>query len=212
MKKVPPMSSSYKWLQTAKKLQAIAQTGLEFCHSDYDRDRYKQIRDISLEIMENYTDYQASEIIPFFTSASGYPTPKLDVRAAIFKDNKILLVKEKTDGKWSLPGGWADPDISLSENLVKESYEEAGVEVIPDRIIAVLDREKHNFPPIPYGCYKIFTLCLLKGGNFEENTETSDAGYFAPENLPELSTERNTVEQVKICFRARDPEWKVIFD
>jgi ADP-ribose pyrophosphatase YjhB (NUDIX family) len=202
----------YNWLDTASRLQAIAQAGLEFCHSDYDRDRYQQIRDISIEIIENYTEYEQEEIISFFASDKGYPTPKVDVRAAIFKDQKILMVKEKTDGKWSLPGGWADQHLSLSENIIKESKEEAGVNVEPVRIISVLERKRHNTPPIPFGCYKIFVLCHLKGGEFTENTETSDSGYFPFDELPKLSTERNTYEQIRDCFDSQRNDWEVIFD
>jgi len=202
----------FEWIEIARRLQAIAQAGLEFCHNDFDRDRYQQIRNISVEIIENFTGHGQEEIIQFFASSSGYPTPKVDVRAAIFKEDRILMVKEKQDGKWSLPGGWADQHLTLSENLVKESFEEAGVHVEPGKIISVLDRSKHNTPPIPYGCYKIFVECKLKSGEFSENTETSDSGFFSIEDLPELSIERNTHEQIKDCFKSRDNLWKVKFD
>ncbi len=204
--------NNYNWLHTARRLQAIAQAGLEFCHTGYDRDRYQQIRDISIEIIENYTAYEQEEIIGFFASDKGYPTPKVDVRAAIFKENNILMVKEKTDGKWSLPGGWADQHLSLSENIIKESKEEAGVNVEPVRIISVLERNRHNTQPIPFGCYKIFVLCNLKGGEFTENTETSDSGYFPLNDLPTLSSERNTYEQIRDCFDSQSNDWRVIFD
>jgi ADP-ribose pyrophosphatase YjhB (NUDIX family) len=202
----------YKWIETAQRLQAIAQAGLEFCHTDFDRDRYEQIRQISVEIIENHSEYEEQEVVDLFASATGYPTPKVDVRAVIFNDDKILMVKEKVDGKWSLPGGWADQHLSLSENLVKESYEEAGVEVTPGKLISILDRNKRNYPPIPHGCYKIFVECELKGGSFTKNTETSDAGYFSLDEIPPLSTERITKEQLEMCFEARSSDWKVIFD
>ncbi|MFW5644768.1 MAG: NUDIX hydrolase, partial [Bacteroidota bacterium] len=131
---------TFEWINIARRLQSIAQAGLEYCHSGYDRDRYHQIREISIEIMKNFTGHEKEEIIDFFTSADGYPTPKIDVRAAIFHEDEILLVKEKIDGKWSMPGGWADQHLSLSENLIKESLEEAGVDVAPGKIIAILDR------------------------------------------------------------------------
>ncbi len=203
---------SFEWIGIARRLQAIAQAGLEYSHTPYDRDRYLQIREISVEIMKNFTGYNKEDIIKFFTSADGYPTPKVDVRAAIFNNDKILLVKEKADGKWSLPGGWADEHLSLSENLVKESLEEAGVEVVPEKVIAILDRDKHNRPPIPHGCYKIFVECSLKGGQFSDNTETSEAGFFRRDNLPDLSLERNTPEQIEICFNSRKDGWKVLFE
>jgi ADP-ribose pyrophosphatase YjhB (NUDIX family) len=202
----------YHWLELARRLQSIAQAGLEYCHTDYDRDRYQQIREISTEIIEHYSDYSREDIIRFFASDDGYPTPKVDVRAAIFKDDKILMVREKSDGKWSLPGGWADQHLTLSENLIKESYEEAGVKVEPGKVIAILDRNKRNTPPIPHGCYKIFVHCDLKSGSFNENTETSDSAFYSLEELPELSTERNTSEQIEICFRSLKEKWKVLYD
>lgn len=204
--------NKYKWIETAQRLQAIAQAGLEFCHTDYDRDRYRQIREISVEIIEKYSEYEHQEVVDLFASATGYPTPKVDVRAAVFRDNKILMVKEKIDGRWSLPGGWADQHLSLSENIVKESFEEAGVEVIPGKIIAILDRNKRNFPPIPHGCYKIMVECIYEGGSFSKNTETSDAGFFSLDDLPPLSEERTTREQLEMCFEARSSDWKVLFD
>jgi ADP-ribose pyrophosphatase YjhB (NUDIX family) len=204
--------NKYKWIETAQRLQAIAQAGLEFCHTDYDRDRYEQIRQISVEIIENYSTYEKQEVVNLFASATGYPTPKVDVRAAIFKGDKILLVKEKIDGKWSLPGGWADQHLSLSENLVKESFEEAGVEVTPGKLISILDRNKRNSPPIPHGCYKIIVECTLLGGSFTKNTETSDAEFFSQDDLPPLSKERITEEQLEMCFEARSTDWQAIFD
>lgn len=204
--------NQYSWILTAQKLQAIAQAGLEFCHNDFDRDRYHQIREISTEIIENFTEYEKQEVVDLFASATGYPTPKVDVRAAIFKENRILMVKEKADGKWSLPGGWADQHLSLSENLVKESLEEAGMDVSASKIIAVLDRNRHNSPPIPHGCYKIFVECILHGGSFSKNTETLDAIFFSLDELPQLSEERNTREQIEMCFRALSEDWKAIFD
>lgn len=203
---------SFKWIEVARRLQAIAQAGLEYCHTDYDRDRYSQLREISVEIMDNYSEHEKEDIIDFFASADGYPTPKVDVRAAIFYKDKILLVKEKIDGKWSMPGGWADQHLSLSENLIKEAQEEAGVDVEPGKFIAVLDRNRHNNPPIPHGCYKIFVECKLKGGAFSENTETSDAGFFSLEELPDLSLQRNTKEQIDMCFEARKENWNVVYD
>ncbi|MBE0653652.1 MAG: NUDIX hydrolase [Bacteroidales bacterium] len=207
-----PQSSPFQWITIAQRIQAIAQAGLEFCHNDFDRDRYKQLREISTEIIENHTKYSKQEIIELFATETGYPTPKVDVRAVIFRENKILMVREKLDGKWSLPGGWADQHLTLSGNLVKESFEEAGAVVEPGKVIAILDRNRGNYPPIPHGCYKIFVECKLKEVVFTDNTETSDAGFFSPDSLPELSTERITQEQIKMCFEARREDWKVVYD
>lgn len=204
--------NKYKWMETAIRLQAIAQSGLEYCRNEFDLDRYMQIRSIAVEIIENHSSHEKDEIIGFFASDTGYPTPKVDVRAAIFKEDKILLIKEKIDGRWALPGGWADTHLSIKENLIKESKEEAGVDVLPMNIIAIHDRSHHNYPPIPHGCYKLFVECKLLGGEFSKNTETSDSGFFSLENLPELSTERNVPEQIKLCFEKRGQTNGIEFD
>lgn len=204
--------TKYNWIETAKKLQAIAQAGLEYCHNEFDRDRYFQIQELAFDILEKHSLHQKEEILELFGNDSGYPTPKVDVRAAIFKNGKILMIREKLDGKWSLPGGWADPHLSLRENLVKESREEAGVEVVPERVLAIHDRSLHNFPPIPHGCYKMFVECRLLGGEFRENTETSDSGFFGQEELPPLSTERNVEEQIRLCFEKKGQNGEVEFD
>lgn len=207
-----PQSSPFQWITIAQRIQAIAQAGLEFCHNDFDRDRYEQLREISTEIIETHTKYSRQEIVELFASETGYPTPKVDVRAVIFRENQILMVREKLDGKWSLPGGWADQHLTLSGNLVKESFEEAGAVVEPGKVIAIIDRNLGNYPPIPHGCYKIFVECKLKEVAFSDNTETSDAGFFSPDSLPELSTERITKEQIIMCFEARRENWEVVYD
>ena len=204
--------NSYQWLEIAKKLQSIAQAGLEYSHSQFDRDRYDQIRKISIEILENYTHIEKEKITELFASDIGYPTPKVDVRAAVFHNDRILLVKEKLDGKWSLPGGWADQHLTLSKNLIKETKEEAGLDVKPKKVLAILDRRTFNYPPISHGCYKIFVECALKGGSFRENTETSDSGFFGLDELPPLSTPRNTKEQIEMCFNSRGNNNPVFFD
>lgn len=200
------MSKEPRWLKYAKKLQSIAQAGLEYSTDKYDRERFQQIRDISVSILEDYTEIDSEKIKELFTSEEGYQTPKIDVRAAVIKNNKILLVKEKIDGLWSLPGGWADIDLSLSENLIKEAEEEAGAEVVPKRIIAILDRNDQKTPPCPYSIYKIFVECSLEKLAFEDNMETSAAQFFSKNNLPELSEKRNTIQEIEMCFEAAKKE------
>ncbi|MCU5937171.1 NUDIX domain-containing protein, partial [Clostridioides difficile] len=147
-----------------------------------------------------------------FCNESGYQTPKLDTRAVIFENGKILLVKENT-GKWSLPGGWVEVNLSVKENTIKEVKEEAGLDITADRIIAIQDRAKHNLPIYAYGVCKIFVLCTVIGGTFKENIETTEFSYFSENELPELATEKNTEEQIKMCFEAcRTDTWTVIFD
>lgn len=202
-----------KWLAWAKELQSIAQAGLEYSKDKFDIERFQRIRDLSIEIMGQYTDLDHSKIKSLFANEEGYQTPKVDVRAAIFKDNKILLVREQVDNKWSMPGGWADIDLSLQENIVKESMEESGARVAPKRVIAVLDRNKHMDDSYPYSVYKIFVECDYIDGEHQENIETIESNFFDIDHLPDLSAGRNTKEQIEMCFRAKSEEFfETIFD
>ncbi len=149
-----------KWLEWAIELQSLAQAGLTYGKDVYDIERYERIREISAEILSNYTDLSIDKVKNLFCNEVGYQTPKLDTRAAIFENDKILLVKEN-NGKWSLPGGWVDVTVSVKENTIKEVKEESGLDVSADRIIAVQDRSKHNSPVYPYGVCKIFVLWKL---------------------------------------------------
>ena len=207
------MQKNDKWLQWAIELQSLAQAGLTYGKDVYDLERYERIREISAEILSDMSDIPTETVKNLFCNETGYQTPKIDTRAAIFKDDKILLVCEN-NGRWSLPGGWCDVNISVGENAVKEVKEESGLDVIADSIIAVQDRAKHNLPLYAYGVCKVFVLCSVVGGCFSENTETTGFDYFSENNLPELATEKNNEEQIKMCFdayRAGD-KWKTLFD
>jgi ADP-ribose pyrophosphatase YjhB (NUDIX family) len=202
-----------KWLEWATELQSIAQAGLTFGENQYDRDRYQQIRDLSVNILQEYTGMEHNIIRDLFASETGYQTPKVDIRAAVFNENKILLVNEKIDGKWSLPGGWADVNSSVSESAVRECFEEAGAIVKPKRIVAIHLGNRHNNHNFPFTIYKIFVECELIEYRFAENTETLGSDFFSLEKLPELSTERNTSEQIKMCFEAKNSKlFETIFD
>jgi len=202
-----------KWLEWATRLQSIAQAGLTFGVNQYDLDRYQQIRSLSVEILHEYTGISHEKITDLFASETGYQTPKVDIRASVFKNNKILMVKEKIDGAWSLPGGWADVNTSVSESAVRECLEEAGAHVKPKRVIAIHQADRHYDFPYPYTIYKVFVECELIENNFSENTETLEAGLFAIDSLPPLSTERNTFEQIELCFKARKHElFETVFD
>jgi ADP-ribose pyrophosphatase YjhB (NUDIX family) len=202
-----------KWLEYAKKLQSIAQSGLTYSNDKYDIERFEQIREISVDILNNYTEINHEKLRDLFANETGYQTPKIDVRAAVFKEDKILMVRETNDGKWSLPGGWADIDTSLKEAIIKEVLEEAGLAVVPKRIISILDYRKHHIHPLPYGIYKFFIECELINGQFSENIETSESAYFNFDELPQLSLNRNTNEQIKLCFDTRHKKLhETIFD
>ena len=195
----------------AMELQSIAQNGLTYTKDLFDKERFERIRDISAEIMAMKTGFPIEKVKDLFCNEVGYQTPKLDTRAVIFNEDKILLVKEK--GKWSLPGGWVDYNESVASNTVKEVKEEAGLDVDPIRVIAIQDRNKHNFPKYAYGICKVFVLCMVKGGGFQPNNETIESDYFPLDNLPVLDEDKNIYSQIKMCFDAyRSEKWEVIFD
>ena len=201
-----------QWLQWAIELQALAQAGLTYSKDVYDLERFQRIREISAEIMAAKSDLPLETVSGLFLNEKGYQTPKIDTRAAIFKEGRILLVQEK-DGRWTLPGGWCDVDISVAENTVKEVREEAGLEVKVQRLIAVQDRARHNLPPSAYGICKIFVLCSLVGGQFEENSETVASGFFGIDELPRLSNDKTNAEQIRMCFAAAaDENWQPLLD
>ena len=201
-----------KVTQWALELQSLAQAGLFYGHDDFDKERYQRIRDISAEMMSERTGLPLEKVKDLFCSDNGYQTPKVDTRAAIFNSGKILLVRER-DGRWSMPGGWCDYNLSPAENTIKEAKEEAGLDVVIERLAAVQDRDKHNEPPYAYKIVKIFYLCRVTGGSFVDNIETSDSRYFSVDELPPLAVEKCSEDQVKMCFEAeRDKNWAVRFD
>jgi ADP-ribose pyrophosphatase YjhB (NUDIX family) len=200
-------------VQWAVELQSIAQAGLAYSKNPYDLERFEQIREIAAEIMSEKTGVSLDRVTDIFCSEKGFQTPKLDTRAAIFKDDKILLVKETLTDTWSMPGGWVDVDQSIASNTVKEVKEEAGLDVVADRLVAMLDRNRHNTPPYAHGICKAFVLCTVIGGEFTPNLETYESGYFALDNLPELSVGKNTKAQIRLCHEAYlDEKWQVVFD
>ncbi len=206
------MERNEVWLQWAVELQSIAQAGLFYGKDVFDRERYERIREIAAEMISYKSDISVEKVKSLFCNETGYQTPKLDTRAAIFQGDKILLVKEK-NGTWSLPGGWVDVTVSVKENTVKEVKEEAGLDVTADQVIAVQDREKHNLPVYAYKVCKIFVLCTVVGGQFEPNTETVESRYFGMDELPVLAAEKNTEEQIKMCFEAHFADhWQTLFD
>lgn len=157
------MSEWDKWTTWAVELQSLAQAGLTYGHDVYDLERYTRIREIAAEMMAEKTDLPVEKVRSLFCNETGYQTPKVDTRAAVFQDGKILLVHEK-NGTWSLPGGWCDVNQTIGENTEKETLEEAGFRVHAERLIAVQDRNKHNEPPYAYGIVKVFLLCELVSG------------------------------------------------
>lgn len=204
---------SKQWLAWAKRIQALSQSGLAFSKDIYDIERYEELRDISIEIMAAHTELEIDKVRDLFANETGYQTPKVDVRGVVFKNNQILMVKENIDGKWSLPGGFCDVELSPTENVVKEIKEESGFDVVPIRLVALLDKNKHPHPPEAYHYYKIFILCEIIGGKPTAGIETNNINFFGEHNLPQLSTNRNTESQIKMLFEfLRNPEKETIFD
>ena len=206
-------STNYAWLDMAKRMQALAQSGLEYSDNKYDRDRYQQMRQLSLEIMHDFTELKMDKLVGIFASEQGYQTPKVDVRGVVFRGNQILMVRETIDGNWSLPGGWADVGLTPSEVAIKEVWEESGLVVVPERMLAVLDKNKHNHPPDMFHIYKIFILCRETGGELKGGMETSETGFFGPDKFPPLSVPRITTEQISLMYEYKnDPLKPASFD
>ena len=202
-----------KWLKWAIEIQAMAQSGLAYSHDVYDKERYERLREISAEMLAERSDIPLEKVKDLFCNESGYQTPKLDTRAAIFKDGKILLTHEN-NGTWALPGGWCDVLESVRSNTVKEVKEETGLDVKAVRLIALQDRNKHNVPTYAYGICKVFVLCEIVGGEFVENIETTEIAFFDFDDLPEnLANEKTNKEQIRMCFAAyTDENWQPLFD
>lgn len=195
------LTLKYDWLELAQQLQSISQAGLAYSKDAFDIERFDQLRGISRDIISNHSNLSEQDLKLTFTNERGYPTPKVDVRSVVFKENKILMVKEKMDGLWALPGGWADIGVSPSENALKETKEESGFTVKPIKVIAVLDRSQHSHPPSIHHIYKIFFLCEIVGGEAAAGIETDSVDFFAENDLPPLSVARNTLEQIKMVFQ-----------
>ena len=206
------MNQNKNWLDWAVELQALAQAGLFYSKDIYDIERFQRIREIAAEMLTQPSGLPVERVRDLFCGETGYQTPKLDTRAAVFQHDRILLVQEK-NGLWSLPGGWVDVDLSIGENTIKEVKEEAGLDVAAKSIIAIQDRKKHNPEIYAYNICKVFVLCDLLGGEFQENSETIAMGYFSMEDLPALSENKTTAEQIRMCFDAYHAEhWETVFD
>ena len=202
------------WKKWAQELQFLSQCSLAYSKDKFDRERSERIREIACEMLSYKYDIPIEKVKLDFAGELGYQTPKVETRAAVIKDNKILLVKEQFDGKWALPGGYQDVNMSIKENAIKEASEEAGAVVNPVKIIAVLDYNRHHHVNFPFGMVKVFVLCEYVSHSFVENTETLGAEFYSLEELPELSTTRTTKKQLEMCFDCYNniENWETIFD
>ncbi len=201
------------WLRWVKRLQAIAQDGLTYAADDYDVGRYEQVREIAAEILATHSTGTLEEAQALLGLESGPATPKVDVRAAVFDGDAILLIKEPEDGSWSLPGGWADVGESPAEAAVREVREESGYRVRAVRLVSAYDRDRHDHPPIPYHVYKLVFLCEILDEPASQAVDADGVGFFGEHELPHLSLSRVTPAQMARLFEHhRRPELPADFD
>ncbi len=206
---------SLKWLEWAQQLQAIAQNGLTYSEGPYDIERYHQLRSIAADMMATHTQADPKDILDLFSGEEGYATPKVDVRGAMFQDDKILLVKERSDGRWTLPGGWADIGDSPSSAIEREIREESGYLARVTKLVAIYDRShpRHGHPPLPHYVYKLFFQCQIVGGAAQASLETEDVQFFGEQEIPELSSTRVMPSQISRLFEHyRKPDLPTDFD
>jgi ADP-ribose pyrophosphatase YjhB (NUDIX family) len=201
------------WLRWSRELQAIAQNGLTYSENHFDRERYQQILAVAADIAKSHAPSPSPQVDSAFWRDAGPATPKVDVRGAVFQQGRLLLVRERSDGCWTLPGGWADVGESASEAVVREVREESGFETRATKLVAVLDRSRHEHPPHPNYIYKLFFLCQLLGGGRQESHEIMEVDFFDPERLPPLSSTRITPAQVALLVKhAQEPQLPTQFD
>jgi len=202
-----------KWTSWVKELQNLSQCALAYCKDKYDIERFERIREISAEMAAEISNQPLEEIKTTFCAGTGYQTPKLDTRSAVFRDGKILLVQE-ANGNWALPGGWVDYDQTIRTNAAKEVLEEAGMKVEPVRVIALYDHNRRNGTFFPSNVCSAFVLCRYISGDFQPNLETVACGFFGLDELPEhLADGKSNWEQIRMCFEASEKEnWQPLFD
>ncbi len=206
---------SGEWLDWIRRLQAIAQSGLTYAKDPYDVQRYEQVRRVAAEIAASRSEEVTDHVDALFSAESGYAIPKLDIRAVVLnEEEKVLLVREKEDGLWSLPGGWVDVGKSPSKSVQREVREESGYDVRAVRLLALWDRNKHPHPPMAFHVYKLCFQCeLLGGAPLATSTETERIAFFAKDSLPELSLGRVTPQQIeRLLDLATDSEGSAAFD
>ena len=202
-----------QWLLWAREIQAISQTGLHFSQNDFDIQRYRRLAEISAEIFELHSGVPSGDLVKIFIDQKGYATPKVDVRSAAFREGKLLLVQEKVDGGWSMPGGWADMNEAPSFVAEREAWEESGFQVKAKKLIGVFEANHDREPISVFHAFKVVFLCEILGGSPRPSNETTDIGFFAQDALPCFSEERTPPRLVEEAFaHFRDPERLAAFD
>lgn len=207
------MHSLPRWLALAREIQALSQTGLAFSNTDYDIRRYHRLTEIAAEMIENHTGLAAERIVADFFQQPGYATPKVDVRGATVRDGQILLVQERVDRRWCMPGGWADVGDLPSEMVVREVWEESGFHVLPRKIVGIYDANRSGRPLALYHAYKIIFLCEITGGEARPSDETLDVGFFPFDSLPPLSSHRTDRRHLaEVLAHLQEPDRPAAFD
>jgi len=202
-----------EWLTLGREMQSIAQIGLTFCKDPFDRQRYERIRELAASVIARNSGIAEPELLDYFKQQRGYATPKVDVRAAAFRDGRVLLVREISDGSWTLPGGWADVNELPSQCVVREVVEESGFEARAVKLAAVYDYRKRNGGRQLDSIYKLFFICELTGGSARDSIETSAVSFFPRDALPPLSTGRTTAQQIERMYQhVDDPGLPTDFD
>jgi ADP-ribose pyrophosphatase YjhB (NUDIX family) len=208
------MTKKLDWFGIATELKAISQVGKNFAKDEYELARHLRIEEITSQILAGNTNLQKDEILTMLQADCGYPTPKTDSRGAVFRDDKILMVKEIEDGCWTLPGGWCDVGMTPAQNAEREVWEESGFETRAVKLIAVLDRRTQgHLPPYPFDIYKMFFLCEITGGSAKASIETSEVEFFSEDEIPKLSHSRTQIHQIKMCFEHyRNSDLPTVYD
>ena len=210
------MKPTPEWLRWAKELQALSQTGLHFTQVGYDRERYERVNRIAAEILAAHTSLGPEELLQLNVREFGYATPKVDVRGVVFHEDRILLVQEAMDdGRWTVPGGWADVNETPSQAAEREVFEESGLSTKATRLLSIYDRERQGHQPaFPYHVYKVAFLCEWSSGSLRsDGSEITGVGYFTEDDLPELSVSRVTRAQIERFFlHLRQPGRPADFD
>jgi ADP-ribose pyrophosphatase YjhB (NUDIX family) len=189
-----------RWLRWAQRIQAIAQTGLTYARDPFDRERYEELRGLAVDMASHGFAEPAEAVRAAFASAAGYPTPKVDVRAVVFRGDELLLVREARSGRWTLPGGWADIGDTPSLAAERETLEESGYRVRAGKVLAVLDKARHEHPPSVDYTWKILVGCRLEGGEPATSHEIDAVGFFARNAIPPLDLDRTTPGQLDLAF------------
>lgn len=201
------------WLKWAREIQALAQTGLTYAENDFQIERYQRLTEIAAEIIAAHSNAKFDQLAQTFFDQKGYATPKVDVRGAVVREDKILLVQEKSDQRWAMPGGWADVGESPTEMVVREVWEESGFEVKPTKVIGIYDANRFGRPLELFHAYKIVFLCEITGGAARPSLETLAVDFFSFSQLPPLSQNRTNLRYLNdIQKHLKKPDCPTIFD